>query len=226
MLTPLEHAKKVISTVRDRSNRAILFYSAGKDSIVLLDLMSKQFDEVVCVFMYFVKDLEHINKYIRFSKAKYKNVQFIEVPHWILTKVYSTGFYCSPQKVRQLKLRDVIESMKLRTGIPYAFIGEKQSDNMNRRIKLRQYELEAISHTNNVYPLSHWKDGDVRTYIEKNQLPTPINYGKKKNKSVGMYFDTDVYLWLRDNYPDDLKKVLKQFPLSEKLLFDHDTKSN
>ncbi|MDK7376041.1 MULTISPECIES: phosphoadenosine phosphosulfate reductase family protein [Weeksella] len=55
MLTPLEHANKVISTVRDRSNRAILFYSAGKDSIVLLDLMAKQFDEVVCAFINFSK---------------------------------------------------------------------------------------------------------------------------------------------------------------------------
>lgn len=72
----LAHSKKVIDTVRQVSNRALLFYSAGKDSICLLDMLSKEFDEVVCVFMYFVKDLEHINRFIRFAKQKYPNATF------------------------------------------------------------------------------------------------------------------------------------------------------
>ncbi|WP_312208300.1 phosphoadenosine phosphosulfate reductase family protein [Empedobacter sp.] len=226
MSTPLEHSKKVIRTIRQKSNRAILFYSGGKDSIALLDLMAKEFEEVVCIFMYFVKDLEHVNKYIRFSQAKYSNVKFIEVPHWILSQIHRSGMFCVPQKIRLIKLKDVIEAMKIKTGIQYAFIGEKKADNMNRRIKLRQYELEAISTTNNVYPLSNWRDGDVLTYIEKNKLPKPINYGKKKNRSVGVFFDTDVFVWLRQNYPDDLEKILKAYPLSQKLLFDYDRQNS
>ncbi|MEG0695867.1 phosphoadenosine phosphosulfate reductase domain-containing protein [Algoriella sp.] len=226
MLSPLEHSKKVISSIRQKSNRAILFYSGGKDSIALLDLMAKEFDEVVCVFMYFVKDLEHIDKYIRFSKAKYSNVKFLEVPHWILSQIHRSGMFCVPQKIRLIKLKDVIEAVKIQTGIQYAFIGEKKADNMNRRIKLRQYELEAISTTNNVYPLSNWRDGDVLNYIQRNKLPKPINYGKKKNRSVGVFFDTDVFVWLREHYPSDLEKILKVYPLSEKLLFDYDRQNS
>lgn len=221
-MMPIDHAKKVIRSVAAKSNRAILFYSAGKDSIALLDLMAKEFDEVVCVFMYFVKDLEHINKYIEFSKRKYNNVQFIQVPHWILSQIHNSGLYCVPQKTRLIKLSTVIKAMKLKTGIDYVFIGEKQADNMARRIKLRQYEEEAISETKNIYPLSKWRDGDVLMYIQKNKLLKPINYGKTKNRSVGVVFDTDVYVWLRENYPNDLQKILKQYPLSEKLLFDYD----
>ena len=226
MSTPLEHSKKVIRTIRQKSNRAILFYSGGKDSIALLDLMAREFEEVVCVFMYFVKDLEHTDKYIRFSKAKYSNVKFLEVPHWILSQIHRSGMFCVPQKIRLIKLKDVIEAVKIKTGIQYAFIGEKKADNMNRRIKLRLYELEAISTTNNVYPLSNWRDGDVLTYIDKNKLPKPINYGKKKNRSVGVFFDTDVFVWLRSHYPGDLQKILKVYPLSEKLLFDYDRKNS
>ncbi len=224
MSTPLEHSKEVIRTISKKSNRAILFYSGGKDSIALLDLMVNEFEEVVCVFMYFVKDLEHINKYIRFSKAKYSNVKFLEVPHWILSQIHRSGMFCVPQKIRLIKLKDVIEAVKIQTGIQYAFIGEKKADNMNRRIKLRQYELEAISTTNNVYPLSNWRDGDVLNYIQRNKLLKPINYGKKKNRSVGVFFDTDVFVWLREHYPGDLEKILKVYPLSEKLLFDYDRK--
>lgn len=220
----ISHAKQVIDTVRQVSNRALLFYSAGKDSICLLDMLSKSFDEVVCVFMYFVADLEHINRFIRFSEAKYNNVKFIQVPHWTLTKIHSSGLFCQPRKVRQLEFADVINTMKRQTGIEWAFIGEKKADNMVRRIKLRQYELEAIYRpTTNAYPLSNWKDAEVLDYNKRNKLPQAISYGTKK-RSNGVGFDLNVYLFLRQFYPDDLKKILAAFPASEKLLFDYDLK--
>ncbi|MBD3904466.1 phosphoadenosine phosphosulfate reductase family protein [Chryseobacterium sp. Ch-15] len=219
----LEHAKLVISTVREKTDKCILFYSAGKDSIALLDLLSKEFKEVVCVFMYFVKDLEHINRFIEFSKKKYDNVTFEEVPHWTLTKIHKYGLFCQPRKIRQLKFADTINAVKIRTGLKYAFIGEKKADNMARNIKLRQYDLEAISTTNNVYPLSLWKDVDVIDYIKRNNLPQPIKYGNKR--SNGVNFDIDVYVYLRKFYPNDLKKILQAYPLSEKLLIDYDEKN-
>lgn len=60
-------------------------------------------------------------------------------------------------------------------------------------------------------------------YIEINKLPKPINYGNKKNSS-GVGFELEVYLYLRKYYPNDLKKILSVFPLSEKILFDYDNK--
>ncbi|KAB1228463.1 phosphoadenosine phosphosulfate reductase domain-containing protein [Chryseobacterium viscerum] len=221
----LKHSKEVINTIRKKTDRVILFYSAGKDSIALLDMLSKEFTEVVCIFMYFVKDLEHINRFIELSKKKYQNVTFEEVPHWTLTKIHKYGLFCQPRRnIRQLKFADTINAIKIRTGIQYAFIGEKKADNMTRNIKLRQYELEAISSTKNVYPLSKWKDADVLDYIKRNSLPQPIKYGNKR--SNGVNFDVDVYVYLRKFYPDDLKKILTAYPLSEKLLIDYDEKHN
>ena len=219
----ITHSKQVISTVRQDTNRALLFYSAGKDSICLLDMLSKQFDEVVCIFMYFVPNLEHIDRFIRFSKQNYSNVTFIEVPHWSLTQIYASGFFCQRRKVRQLKFADVIDSMKAKTGIQYAFIGEKQADNMTRRIKLRQYPLEAIAQTKNVYPLTHWKDEDVLDYNKRNKLPQAISYGSGK-RSNGVGFSEDVYIYLQANYPEDLAKILTAFPASQKILFDYEIK--
>ncbi|MDV7696283.1 phosphoadenosine phosphosulfate reductase family protein [Chryseobacterium soli] len=218
------HTKEVINTIKERADRVILFYSAGKDSIALLDMLSKEFKEVVCIFMYFVKDLEHINRFIDYSKKKYQNVTFEEIPHWTLTKIHKYGLFCQPRNIRQMKFADTINAVKIRTGLQYAFIGEKKADNMARNIKLRQYELEAISTTNNVYPLSKWKDGDVLDYIKRNSLPQPIKYGNKR--SNGVNFDIDVFVYLRKFYPEDLKKILSAYPLSEKLLIDYDEKQN
>ena len=218
-----QHTQQVIDTVRKKTNRVLLFYSCGKDSIALLHWCAKNFSEVVCVFMYFVKDLEHINKFINFSKKQYPNISFIQLPHYALTYINKSGLFCSPQNTRILKLSDIIQSVRLETQIEYVFLGMKQSDSMNRRIMLRQYELQAISPTNLVYPFSLWKDKDVLRYISNNRLPKPIQYSNKK--SNGITFDLDVYLYLREHYPNDLQKILDVYPLSEKILFDYDQKN-
>ena len=218
-----QHTQQVIDTVRKKTNRVLLFYSCGKDSIALLHWCAKNFSEVVCVFMYFVKDLEHINKFINFSKKQYPNISFIQRPHYALTYINKSGLFCTPQNTRILKLSDIIQSVRIETQIEYVFLGMKQSDSMNRRIMLRQYEMQAISPTNLVYPFSLWKDKDVLRYISNNRLPKPIQYSNKK--SNGITFDLDVYLYLREHYPNDLQKILDVYPLSEKILFDYDQKN-
>lgn len=148
-MTPIDHANEVIASVRQKTDRAILFYSCGKDSEVLLDLMAPHFKEIVCVFMYFVKGLDHIDNYLRAVKARYANVTILQVPHWTLTRVLRCGLYCIPNpNVKLLSLKDVDESVRMKTGISYSFYGMKQSDGMNRCLMLRGYENEAISNTN------------------------------------------------------------------------------
>ena len=190
-MTPIDHANEVIASVRQKTDRAILFYSCGKDSEVLLDLMAPHFKEIVCVFMYFVKGLDHIDNYLRAVKARYANVTILQVPHWTLTRVLRCGLYCIPNpNVKLLSLKDVDESVRMKTGISYSFYGMKQSDGMNRCLMLRGYENEAISNTNKVYPLSKWKKSDVMAYIKAKKLPEPISYNK--NKSQGLTFLPEV----------------------------------
>ena len=56
-MSKVEQANRYIDLIRVKSNEALLFLSLGKDSLVLLDLIYPKFDRIVCVFMYFVKDL-------------------------------------------------------------------------------------------------------------------------------------------------------------------------
>lgn len=224
-MTNREHTQQVIDRVREHTDSVILFYSAGKDSIALLDLIAPRFKRVVCVYMYLVKDLDHINKFIEFSKQRYPNAEFHQVPHWNLTYILRSGMYCQPHPDQRLMtLKDVAENCRIRFGLDYCFYGMKQSDNMNRRIMLRgeAYELQAIqSATKNVYPLSLWGNNDVMAYIKQHRLPMPIRYSTKQ-KSQGLTFCAEVFLYLRENYPQDLKKILAAFPFSEQILYKHD----
>lgn len=219
----IQDTEVILNTVAAKTDQVILFYICGKDSIALLDLCSKKFKKVTCVFMYFVKDLEHINRYIRFSQTQYPNVEFIQVPHWNLTYILRAGHFCNPQpKIKLMKLADIDEAIRLKTGIAWSIFGMKKADSMNRRLMLKTYELEAINNdTNKVYPLSNWKDRDVLRYIEMNNLPKPITYeGVKRSNGVG--FDLQVFLYLRKYYPGDLEKILTQFPQAGRILFDYD----
>lgn len=224
-MTAREHTSQVIDWIRQRTDSVILFYSAGKDSIALLDLVAPRFRSVVCVYMYLVKGMRHIGKYIEWSRLRYPNVEFHEVPHWNLTHLLRGGAYCQRRDdVKLMRFKDVAESCRLRFGVDWCLYGMKQSDNMNRRIMLRgkDYELQAIQpKTRNAYPLSMWGNNEVLAYIRQNRLPEPVRYSIR-GKSQGLMLNEDCFLWLRENYPDDLRRIIEAFPQSEVILYKAD----
>jgi sulfate adenylyltransferase subunit 2 len=219
----LEHGIKSIDRIREQTDTAVLFCSFGKDSLVLLDLLYPRFDKVVCVFMYFVKGLEHIEKYIRWAKVRYPGIIVDQIPHWNLSYILNSGMFCIMNpKVKILKMTDMDRAMRLKYAANYIFYGMKKADGMNRRLMLNtcvNYEAHG-----KVYPLADWGQNDVISYMRQHKIPEPVRYSKKASGGVG--FNIECFLWMRENYPQDLKRVLKAFPLSEKLLFEHDRKSN
>ena len=68
---PIDVANMVIDMAREQTKDCIVMMSLGKDSIVTLDLLYDKFERIVCVFMYLVKDLEHIQRWINWLKARY-----------------------------------------------------------------------------------------------------------------------------------------------------------
>ncbi len=217
----IDEAKQIISSVRQSSNRATLFYSAGKDSITLLDLMYPHFDEIILVFMYFVPGLQHIENYLNWTKEKYPKVKLIQVPHWNLTYILKSGMYCTPSpNIKLMKLADIDKSIRLKTGINYSFLGMKKADSLNRRLMLNTYE-NGINE-GKCYPLQNWTNKDVLAYMKSKNLPQPVRYSSKASGGVG--FNLDCFLYLREHYPGDLKKILQAFPMSEKILIDYDNK--
>ena len=224
-MTKLEGTYKSIDAIRAKSDSAILFLSLGKDSLVLLDLIYPRFKKVVCVFMYFVKDLEHINRWIGWVKAKYPAIEFVQVPHWNLTYILRGGLYCVPNpKVKLLKLADVVKAMQLKYGIQYAFLGMKKADGMNRRLMLNGYQANDYENNGLVYPLAEWNQRDILAYMKQNGLPEPIRYSLKASSGVG--FNLDCFLWLEKNFPQDLQRIYKVFPMAERILWEHHNKNN
>ena len=219
----MEQTQKTIDAVREETDGIIVFCSLGKDSLVTLDLVYKRFKRVVCVFMYFVPNLEHIDRWVNWCKARYPKVEFMEVPHWNLSYILRGGLYCVPNpKVKLIKLADVIRAIRLKTGLYYTFLGMKKADGMNRRLMLKSYEGNNYQNNGLVYPIANWTQKDVLAYMRQSNLPEPIRYSLKASSGAG--FNLDCFLWLRENYPQDLQKIYKTFPMSERILFEYDNK--
>ena len=220
MKSKIDLTQEVIRSIRAKSDSCIIFCSLGKDSLVTLDLIYPKFDRIVCVFMYFIQGLEHIQRWINWVKAKYPKVEFMEVPHWNLTYILRSGLYCVPNpNVKLLKLADVVKSVRLQTGVYYTFLGMKKADGMNRNLMLKGYEQKGYENNGMVYPLAEWTQKDVLSYMKMKGLPQPVRYSKKASSGIG--FNLDFLLWVRERFPQDLQKIYKCFPMCERVLWEY-----
>ena len=222
----LERAKEIVDIVSKETDSVILFHSlSGKDSIVLLDLLYPKFRRIVCVFMYVVPNLEHMNIYYRYAKNKYPNIEFLQVPHYGFYSYVKYGYMGITKNPKQKlwTLAEITEKIREKTGIEWVACGFKQSDSLNRRLMLRSYKdgKEAISwKSKKFYPLSTYKNADMLRYIQENGLKEPESYGGK-SQSCGTSITSVEYLsYLQQNFPEDLEKVYALFPQARIVLLD------
>ena len=216
----LKSAREIIDDVSKETDSILLFHSlSGKDSIVLLDLCYKKFKRVIVVFMYLVKDLEHVMRYYNYAKAKYPNIEFVQVPHYALFNYIKTGYMGIKQntKQRQWTLADITEKLREKIGVEWACYGFKQSDSLNRRLMLRSYTdgKEAINwKTKKFYPLSTYRNKEIMDFILDHRLKNPEVCGTNKQSSGVDIEDVEYQKYLKELYPEDLEKIYKVFPMA------------
>lgn len=216
----LKRAREIIDDVSKETDSILLFHSlSGKDSIVLLDLCYKKFKRVIVVFMYLVKDLEHIMRYYNYAKAKYPNIEFVQVPHYALFNYIKTGYMGIRQntKQRQWTLSDITDKLREKIGVEWACYGFKQSDSLNRRLMLRSYTdgKEAINwKTKKFYPLSTYKNKEIMDFILDHRLKNPEVCGTNKQSSGVDIEDVAYQKYLKELFPEDLEKIYKVFPMA------------
>lgn len=223
----MKGAIDIINYARQKTDEIILFHSGnGKDSIVLLDLLTKYFKRVVPVYMYIIPNLDFANKYIGWSQRKY-GVQFVQTPHFAVYSYIKTGFMGIKQdpKQRCYTLSDIDKYVKEKLGIEWSCYGMKQNDSLNRRLMLRTYELEGICEkTSKIYPLTHWSNKDCVNYIKAhNLMQNELSQYCAKGQSTGMSVNNLPYLlFSREFYPNDYKRICETYPLAETLVNNYD----
>lgn len=218
----------VLKKVRAETDSVLLFHSAtGKDSIVLIDMCSKAFTHVHCVFMYVVDDLSYNQKYIKYFENRYPNVTFYSTPHYGLYSYIRAGALgIKKEAIPNRSLSYIIDMWRAKLGVQYCVLGMKKKDSLKRYIMLKDgLEGDAIQwKTKKVYPLTDWSNKSCLAYIKQHKLPHPMAYSKDASNG-DVIDDVNYLLWLRANYPSDLQKVFAVFPLTKQILFEYDHKA-
>jgi sulfate adenylyltransferase subunit 2 len=214
--------KEIIDELRTRADTAILFHSgAGKDSIVLCDLLSKRFERVICVFMYLVKDLDYENRYINWAEKIYPNIEFYKTPHFALYSFIKHGYKGIKKnpKIEAMSIAKIDRLIKVKYQIEWSAYGFKKNDGVTRRLMLNGYEKGLCESTKKAYPLMDLKNSDCLAYISDNNLIKPFNYGTPKPSSGCDISTPEFLIYLEQKYPQDLQKIFNTFPMCEADLF-------
>ena len=213
-------AASCIEFLKTQTDTVVLFYSGGKDSLVLLDMLTPHF-KVKLAFMYFVDELNHVEKYLKYAQHKY-SVEYKKYPHWMVCQYYNDNFYRfhSEKKVPNIKLIDIENQARADFDCQWIVSGIKKNDSLNRRLMLGTYFMDCIDlKGHRAYPLSEWKKGDCLAYIKQKRLPMPVQYAK--TNSSGVDLKPEVLLWCKKHEPEDYAKIIKQFPFAETLIIDN-----
>lgn len=219
---------QVIRSIREKTDTTVLFYSAGgKDGIALLDMLAGVFDKVICYYMYLIPNLDHIQPYIKWAETRYPNVEIRQIKHYQRDFFDSFGFFKEPDEgVKPRKIGDIEQAVREETGIKYGFSGMKGVDGYMKRMRLKMFAKTGyVTEKGMVYPLALWTNKEVLQYIKSRNLISPFVYDANAI-SQGFGIDLNTMLLMRNKYPRDYQRILKEFPYSEKLIFDYEREQN
>lgn len=219
----MNNAEKILRTVRQETDDVILFSSIlGKDSILLTHYCSLIFRKVTVVFMYIVKDLDHVMKYQRFFERRYPNIKYLNLPHYCISSFVKVGYLGlrKDPKQKAYTLANIDQIARDQTGLRWSVYGMKKSDSMNRRLQLNGYPDGICHASNKVYPLKDMTNKQVIGLIDYYRLPKPVTY-VEYGQSSGEDLENPNYLnWLYENYPEDLRKTFEAFPGTKTIFYE------
>lgn len=194
------------------TDSVIVGFSGGKDSIVCADLCFRYFRNVKLYFMYLVPELEFQEKMLRWYENKY-NTEIIRVPHFEVSEFLKYGsFTLYDHNVDVVGITDTYEYIRQKTGIHWIAAGERCADSIVRNAMIKQ--SGSIDYKRGrFYPIAYWKKNDVMQYIKHKKL-----YLSPEQKKLGFSFRSlagSELAVIKENYPEDYKKILKIYPFAE-----------
>lgn len=173
--------------------------------------------------MYTVKGLEYVQRYQILFKNKYPNIQFMQVPHYYLSRHLRSGYLGMKvsNNTKKYTLADLDTIARETAGISWSVYGMKKVDSMNRRLQLNTYKPDYICEASNkVYPLSDLNNKQVIKLIQLLGLPLPVMYSEHRSsgEDVG---DVSYLMWLIEHWPNDFQRVVEAFPGCRQMVYEH-----
>jgi 3'-phosphoadenosine 5'-phosphosulfate sulfotransferase (PAPS reductase)/FAD synthetase len=203
----MDSVKKINSVLKDEP--IIIMFSTGKDSIVMTDLLVQGFSgRKELVFLYFVEGLDIKQRLIDYYEKTW-SVQIHQYPHYGNLSL-KTG--------RKYKMVDIERGLRAKFNISWIAQGIRRDESLARRGMLAHLPYGIDERSKKLYPIADYSAKAVMAYIKLHKLPLPVEYqhGWKHDLSVP---DVDGLIYLKNNFPEDYRKVIAEFPRMETMVW-------
>jgi len=205
------------AAVESGITEVIVAYSGGKDSLAVLDLCCKYFKRVVPYWMYVVNGLSFHESHHAYIEAKY-GVKIIRVPDWRLAHILRSGVcrYVTGQAklIPSVTVREIENSIRLRTGIHWVASGETCGESLQRRGMIVGCNGICPSR-GHIYPIGWWRRRDVHSYLSQNRIVLSSEYRVMTDGRSFSGIEPKQVLDIKKHFPADYEKIKKMFPLIE-----------
>lgn len=201
--------------IRQSTDRLGIAFSGGKDSHVVLDLAAATFPRLYGYYLYRVGELKFIDKICRRAEKRW-SIKILYYPHFDLYRCYKNAIFQphwkATDEVPKITMKDVEQTFRADTGVTFIAYGWRRTDSLSRALIMKSchgIDLKA----QRIYPIWQWRRSDVFSYLKIRNIPRPPALGRQEQG--GADFHPEALRWLRDNYPDDYDKFIKEFPYAE-----------
>lgn len=216
--------------MQESASRACLVsFSRGKDSIAATLALKEQgaFDQIVPFYAERVPGLSFIEE----SLAYYERVLFEQrirvYPHPALYQQLNEHVFQSPCRVnvtRAAKLPEYdytaiqeacVSDAKLPAGT-YTATGLRSADSILRRTAI--WNHGPITRKKQTFmPIWDFNKEDIVGLIRRHNIKLPKDYLHNGKTQDGLMAEN--IIWIRDQYPDDYKKILDWYPMIDAEVF-------
>ena len=195
----------------------VVLFSAGKDSLVCLDMATKVFRKVVPVFLYLLPGLKVIEDRLKWAEDRYQ-IKVQQFPHWTVFMLLRDEIYRDYNKnlsenIFAPTMQEMFMLIMHYMKSDYLIHGGKKSDSIWRR-RFFNFEHDRLK-GKILYPLMDWMKYDVLAYLRLHHIPIPDT---SKGNATGVGLNTPSLCWLHDKYPDDFMRLLEWFPYAEAVI--------
>ena len=181
---------------------AICFFSTGKDSVVMLDLIQRFFKrpDHEYIFLYMYKGLFIRETVLSHYSKRYK-IEFQQYPQFDVSSRI-TG--------KKLKQANIEKFIRAKHNKIWMFYGYRKTESLERRGMMAHIDNGIDWKYKKLYPIADWSARDVLAYIKRNRLVLPPDY-RSGFRDINS-FKGEALLWLYNNYRGDYEIIKAQYP--------------
>lgn len=209
MSTVLYDPIKTMSKVTDS---VLVGFSTGKESLVTLDLCCRYFKRVQPYFLYSVPDISFQERTLQWYENKY-GFKVIRLPGTNVSEFFHYGAFRRPDYTFPIvSVNDILHYLRVETDIWWVACGERMDDSIQRRAMIK-HSGTIYTQGGRFYPVAAWKKKEIYDYIKFKKLYLGAD-SKALGHSIRM-LHPDGLKFVKDNYPEDYKKVINLYPFAE-----------